>query len=78
MRAIGWFNVAYGSLGLACSALLAFVMPVNPLAPRALALGAAASLWTAVAGVVMIVWGPKAISALRTRAASLLRRGPRV
>lgn len=69
MRALGMFNIVYGSLGLLSTFLLVFVMPFNPLPQAAMVSGAAASAWIVLTGIVMRIWGDRAFRWVKQRIA---------
>jgi hypothetical protein len=75
IRALAWFQIGYGALGLLSTLLLAFVMPFNPLPREAMIAGGVASAWVLIQGLVVRRYGPAVIAGARRRIGSLLRRG---
>lgn len=82
-RGLGTFNIAYGTIGLVCAAIIMFVLPpeANPL-PRSMTIASSGASITAIAqGVLLRIYGPavtgfvgRHLSLLRTKAKTLLVR----
>ena len=74
IRAIAWFQIGYGTLGLLSILLLAFAMPFNPLPGQAMVAGGVASAWVLVQGLLVRRYGPGLVAEARRRIGTLLRR----